>query len=71
MNGWEIAILVIVCLAFATAVGIIIYNKIKGKSCCGDCNGCSGCAAKNKTNKAECNVCPHCVAEKKSETEKQ
>ncbi|MCH5153686.1 MAG: hypothetical protein J1F71_00595 [Clostridiales bacterium] len=52
MNGWEIAILAVLCLAFFVAVGVIIYNKIKGKSCCGDCKCCKRCTAyKQKTEK--------------------
>lgn len=52
MNGGEIAILVSVCLAFAVAVGVIVRNKIKGKSCCGDCKCCKRCTAyKQKTEK--------------------
>lgn len=59
MNVWEIVLLALVCIAFAVAVGVIVYNKIKGKSSC-DCrsintknsNGCDGC-------------CAHCVQKQK------
>ncbi|MDE7453260.1 MAG: FeoB-associated Cys-rich membrane protein [Clostridia bacterium] len=46
MNGWEIAVLVIVCAAFAAAVGFMIYRKIKHKGGCCDCgcDGCTGCS---------------------------
>ncbi|MCH5155093.1 MAG: hypothetical protein J1F69_00655 [Clostridiales bacterium] len=66
MSGWEIAILIFVCLAFVVAVGVIVRNKIKGKSCCGDCGGCNGCGAKNKGDAQ--NYCPHCTRHAKSET---
>ena len=71
MNGWEIAILVFVCVAFAVAVGVIIRNKIKGKSCCGDCSGCSCCSAKNKNEGSKSAACPHCAAKARVESEKQ
>ena len=49
MNGWDIAILVGVCAAFAAVVGWLIYRKIKhkGGGCdCGcGCNGCSKCGS--------------------------
>ncbi|MDE6557806.1 MAG: FeoB-associated Cys-rich membrane protein [Clostridia bacterium] len=41
MTPWEIAIIVVVAVAFAAAVGTIIYRKVKHKGGC-DC-GCSGC----------------------------
>ena len=53
MNGWEIAVLVVVCISFAVALGIIIRNKIKGKSCCGDCKCCSCCAKKKEHAKCK------------------
>ncbi len=75
MNGWEIAILVVVCVAFVAAVTFIIINKIKGKSGCdcgGNCSACSGCASAVKSEQtAEQTAeqtpeqsaepkCPHC-----------
>lgn len=53
MSAWEIVLLVVVCVAFAIALGVIIYNKIKGKNSCG-CDGCLSCGGK----------CPHCNAAK-------
>ena len=40
MSGWEIALLVALCAAFAVAVAAVIYNKVKGKGCC-DCCDCA------------------------------
>ncbi|MDE6294170.1 MAG: hypothetical protein K2L88_06085 [Clostridiales bacterium] len=65
MNGAEIVLLVVLCVAFAVALGIIIYNLVKGKSCCGDCEGCSGCHAKKKNSDSAGSgngKCPHCTA---------
>ena len=42
MTPWEIAIIVVVAVAFAAAVGVIIYRKVKHKGGC-DC-GCEGCS---------------------------
>lgn len=70
MNGWEIAILVFVCVAFMAAVGVIIYNKVKGKSCCGDCSGCNGCAA-NKKNAERDRCCMHCMKNANREKDAQ
>ena len=57
MSGLEIALAVIVAAAFLTALGLIIYKKLSGKSGSCDCGGsCSGCphACKkiNKDNKS-------------------
>ena len=41
MTPVEIVIICVVAVAFAAAVGAIIYRKIKGKGGC-DC-GCEGC----------------------------
>ena len=62
MNGAEIVLLVVLCVAFAIALGVIIYNLVKGKSCCGDCEGCSGCHAKKKRDNGSSGGCPHCTA---------
>ena len=45
MSGIDIAIIVVVSVLFAVALGFIIYRKLKGKSCCdcGDCSACGGC----------------------------
>ena len=51
MNGFEIALLVAVCVGFAVAVGIIVYNKATGKSSCGDCASCEACGACHKSDK--------------------
>ena len=51
MTWWEILILVVVCVGFVAALGVSIYNKIKGKTgcdCCGSgktSGGCDGCCA--------------------------
>ncbi|MDE6401934.1 MAG: hypothetical protein K2L54_04900 [Clostridiales bacterium] len=45
MSGWEIALLVGLCVLFVAAVAVIIYNKARGKSGC-DCCDC-GKSGKN------------------------
>lgn len=50
MGAAEIAIIVVVCAAFAAAVGYIIYRKVKGKGGC-DC-GCAGCPHSGTCHKA-------------------
>ena len=63
MSGSDIVLLVVLCVAFAVAVGIIVYNKVKGRSCCGDCNCCSSCGKENKESDKACDGhCPHCSA---------
>ena len=63
MNAAEIILLVVMCVAFAAALGVIIYNLVKGKSCCGDCDGCSGCKSKAQTTESKCDGhCSHCLA---------
>ncbi|MDE5943843.1 MAG: FeoB-associated Cys-rich membrane protein [Clostridia bacterium] len=47
MNGWDIAILIVVCLAVAAVVGWLIYRKVKHKGGGCDC-GCGGCTACDK-----------------------
>lgn len=49
MNGVEIAVIVIVSVAFVAALAGIIYKKIKHKGGC-DC-GCDGCTHCGKCNK--------------------
>ena len=41
MTGVDIAVIVLVSVAFLSAVGVIIYRKLKHKGGC-DC-GCSSC----------------------------
>ena len=48
MSGWEIAVLVPVCAAFAVALGMIVRSKIKHKGGCGECDGCCAHCAKAK-----------------------
>lgn len=49
MNGVDIAIIVIVCVAAAAAIGYLIYRKVKHKGGCDrGCQGCSGCSACDK-----------------------
>lgn len=50
MNTIDIAVIVIVGVAFIAVMGYLIYRKVKGKGGCCDC-GCS-CSL--------CNACPHC-----------
>lgn len=47
MNPVDIAVIVVVCVAVAAAIGYLIYRKVKGKGGCCDCNG-------------SCKSCPHC-----------
>ncbi len=54
MSGWEIALLVALCAAFAVAVAAVIYNKVKGKGCC-DC--CDYAERDGKTDKSHCGGC--------------
>jgi hypothetical protein len=53
MSGVDIAIVVIVCVAFVGVVGTIIYKKLTGKSSgcdcgCHDCPHCSSCKPHDK-----------------------
>ncbi len=52
MNGVDIAVIVIVCVAVVAVAGYLIYRKIKHKGGCCDCSSCSSCGA-----------CPHCNPE--------
>lgn len=54
MGAFDIAVIVVVAVAFAAAVGAIIYRKIKHKGGC-DCG---------------CESCPHCSACGKKEDKK-
>lgn len=77
MNPWDIAIIVIVCVAFAGVCGWLIYRKVKHKGgCCGcECGAhCQNCAS-GIHNEGNCgsgthkaggeNACPHCKGEDK------
>lgn len=50
MNGFDIAVLITVCVAFAAVVGVIVYRKIKRKSggCGCDCASCGKCNRKKR-----------------------
>ena len=77
MSGTEIAILIVVCVAFAGAVAAIIYGKVKHKGGCCDCSGCNGaCGWKAKTSEADgasespCDGnCPHCAMKERGDRE--
>ncbi|MDE7083246.1 MAG: hypothetical protein K2O89_06075 [Clostridia bacterium] len=49
MNGVDIAVIVIVCVAVVAVAGYLIYRKVKHKGGCCDCSSgsCNG-------------SCPHC-----------
>ncbi len=53
MNGVDIAVIVIVCVAVAGVIGWFIYRKVKHKSigCDCGCNGCTMCDKCKKENK--------------------
>ncbi len=56
MSGIDIAIITVVSVAFAAALGAIIYRKVKHKGCDCDCGGnCSHCSkcAKADTKKTD------------------
>ena len=62
MSGIDIAIIVVVCVLFAAALGYIIYRKVKHKGCCdcADCASCGGCKkSENKTDVSACCCCKH------------
>ena len=61
MKGWEIALLVALCVGFVIAVVITVYNKLRGKS------GCDCCSERNKCN----GCCPSCKAAQKDDTAKE
>lgn len=54
MNGVDIAVIVIVCVAAACVIGWFIYRKVKHKSigCDCGCNGCTMCDKCKKENKS-------------------
>lgn len=55
MTAIDIAVIVVVSVAFAAAVGFMIYRKIKHKGgcdCgCSDCCHCSRCGKENNRDK--------------------
>lgn len=51
MGPVDIAVIVIVSVAVAAALGYIIYRKVKHKGGCCDCSDCSSCGG----------TCPHCA----------
>ena len=53
MNGFDIAVVVVISVAVAAVVGWLIYKKIKGKGGCCDCSSCSGCTACRKGKKKD------------------
>lgn len=61
--------LVVLCVAFAVALGVTLYNKIKGKSGCdcgGSCDSCGVCGKAKTSDKQNmgnlsCGDCPHCA----------
>ncbi len=60
MTWSEIIILAVVCLAFVSAIALIVISKLKhngGCDCGGSCSQCCGC-------------CPHCVPAKSEENDK-
>ena len=72
MSGIDIAIIVVVCVLFAAALGYIIYRKVKHKGCCdcADCASCSGGCKKNENKADKVSACCHCckqTEEQKSE----
>lgn len=52
MSGWEIALLTVVCVAFAAALGATLYRKLKGKG--------SDCGCGSSGGKGGCSSCPYC-----------
>lgn len=48
MNPLEIAIIVIVCLAFGAAVTFTVIRKVKHKGCCDECSSCSSACVYRK-----------------------
>lgn len=57
MSGSEIAVLVVVCVAFVAALTAIVVRKVKGKGSCCDCSSCAF-----KTGDTACGGgCPHCT----------
>ncbi len=65
MNGIEIAVIVIVAVLFAAALGYIIYRKLKHKGGCdcdcgGNCASCGACHAGHEERSGAAK-CPHCA----------
>lgn len=60
MNGWEIALLVGLCVLFVAAVAFIIYNKVSGKSGC-DCCDCGKTRKNGEDGKGKSHCDGHCA----------
>lgn len=73
MSWWEILALVVICVAFAVALGVTLYNKIRGKSGCdcgGACSSCGGCDRSESedddgddSSRGDCRRCVMCTKE--------
>ena len=46
MSFADIVVIAVLCAAVTAAVFILVKNKRKGKSRCGDCSDCAGCNKK-------------------------
>lgn len=73
MSGIDIAIIVVVVALFLSAIGYIVYRKVRGKGGC-DCgaNRCAACGLCNRDKSEKPNEgegCPFCCSAdgKKSE----
>lgn len=55
MNGWDVAVIIIVAVAFVAVVGSLIYKKVKHKGGgCEDCGcGCEGCSLHGCCHRSE------------------
>ena len=62
MNPLEIAIIIIVCVAFVAAVTFTVIRKVKHKGCCDECSSCGGACANCRPaeKKPETSTSPHC-----------
>ncbi|MBR4768740.1 MAG: FeoB-associated Cys-rich membrane protein [Lachnospiraceae bacterium] len=48
MNGWDIAIIIVLAAAVAFAVVMVVRNKRRGKTCgCSECASCDQCSMKS------------------------
>ncbi len=46
MGVFEILLIIFCCAIVISVVCVSIYNKKKGKTCCGNCSACSACKSK-------------------------
>lgn len=63
MSGIDIAIIVVVVALFLSAVGYILYRKLRGKGGCdcgGSCATCGLCKAKQPEKSDESDNCSCC-----------